>query len=202
MWRIPFFPIRSKTPLILYEFRLGNKPVLATDVAGQHGKLIDCYLQLDDLCCCNILGGFKIFADGKPAMQITDEVSMSQNWLPGIISLQQGEPLANIWAWEESHMTLTKVGEYVDMEDVHHSGVVGRKTRFVFTEFVAAMLEASRPVAVLVDSIRATVQERLSNAKEEQEKQKLQVLLEEFSADWTPQIAEIELLSKKARGES
>jgi len=194
----PFAFRPTKSPSARYELRVNDEPLPVTDLVGQAGTLLDYYLQLDSLSCCSVLGGFVICADGEVAMGETDEVSMSQTWLPAILRLQRGEDCVSVWAWEESNMTLTRDREFLEMEDVHHSGtIVCARVRFPFCDFVRAILNASRPMASFVAELHSAIDRYRSDPSFSQEAEtleRLQFLREEFSADWPNWIAESESL--------
>lgn len=180
-----------------------GKAFAVAEFLGSPARLLDYYLQLDDLSCCSVLGGFIIFADGKIAIGETDEVSMSQTWLPAIIRLQRGERTVSVWPWEESSMTLTRKGELVEMEDVHHSGTVVRaKVRFHFEAFVRAMLDASRPMALFINMFHDAIDDYLADPSRSRDKElidRLHFLRDEFSPHWASWITESEsLLSTNA----
>ena len=177
---------------------MNDEPFPIAEILGKPSTLLDYYLELDDLSCCSVLGGFIIYADDKIAMGETDEVSMSQTWLPAIIRLQRGEERVSVWPWEESSMTLTRKGALIEMEDVHHSGtVVCAKVRFPFHDFVRAMLNASRPMALFVAEFHSIIDAYRSNPSYNENKEaidRLQFLGEEFSSDWPNWITESETL--------
>ncbi len=191
-------PIRTASPSAIYQISMHDEPFAVAELLGSPTRVLDYYLQLDDLSCCSVLGGFLISADGRIAMGETDEVTMSQTWLPAIVRLQRGESSASVWPWEESSMTLTRKGVLVEMEDVHHSGtVVCAKVRFHFNEFVRAMLDASRPMASFVDLFHAAIDKYLSNSsqyKDEESVDRLHFLRDEFSPEWASWITESESL--------
>tara|TARA_R110002096_G_scaffold237091_1_gene427846 strand:- start:132 stop:713 length:582 start_codon:yes stop_codon:yes gene_type:complete len=190
--------MKTLSPSARYEFRINEEAVPIEDLIGQPNRLLDYYLQLDDLSCCSVLGGFIIYADDQVAMGETDEVSMSQTWLPAIIRLQQGENRVFVWVWEESNMTLTRQNNLMQMEDVHSSGdVVCAKVQFPFDEFVRAMLHASRPMAQFVDEFHAAIalyQKNPTFTKHSEAMDRLRFLNEEFSSDWKDLIMESESL--------
>lgn len=175
-----------------------DKPFAIARLLDSPATVLDYYLQLDDLSCCSVLGGFIIFADGKVAMGLTDEVQMSNTWLPAIIRLQRGESRVSVWPWEESSMTLTRKGELVEMKDVHHSGnVVCARVRFRFREFVWAMLDSSRPMAAFVEAFQAAIDDYLSDStrcKDAESIDRLKFLRETFTPEWASWIAESEAL--------
>lgn len=198
MIRIPFMPIGTTSPSAVYHIFMNDEACSVAELLGNPSTLLDYYLRLDDLSCCSVLGGFVISADDKIAMGETDEISMSQTWLPAIIRLQRGEESVSVWPWEESSMTLTRKGPLIEMEDVHHSGtVVCAKVRFPFHDFVRAMLDASRPMALFVAEFHSTIDGYRSNPfynQDEEAIDRLQFLREEFSPDWPNWITESEVL--------
>ena len=203
MIRIPFMPIRTTSPSAVYHIYMKDEPCAVAELLGKPSTVLDYYLRLDNLSCCSVLGGFVISADDKIAMDETDEVSMSQTWLPAIIRLQCGEERVSVWPWEESSMTLTRKGALIEMEDIHHSGtVVCAKTRFPFHDFVRAMLDASRPMALFVTEFHSIIDSYRLNPSYNQDEEtidRLQFLREEFSSDWTNWITESESLLAEGR---
>ena len=95
-------------------------------------------------------------------------------------------------------MTLTRNNDLIQMEDVHHSGtVVCAQVQFRFTDFVRAMLDASRPMASFVDAFHLAIDDCCSNHSYNQDAEsmnRLQFLREEFSSDWPNWIADSESL--------
>ena len=198
-----FASMQSKRPSAHYEFRVNDEPVLVADLVGNPSRLLDYYLRLDDLSCCSVLGGYIIYADGQVAMGETDEVSMSQTWLPAIIRLQCGEDRVSVWPWEESSMTLTRKGNLVQLEDVNSSGtVVCAKVQFAFDDFVRAMIDASRPMAAFVSEFHSAIAHYQSSppfSEDAEATERLQFLNEEFSSEWSDWVTESEnLLNNEA----
>ena len=193
-----FASMQTKQPSARYEFCVSDEPVPVRDLVGHPKRLLDYYLQLDDLSCCSVLGGFIIYADEQVAMDETDEVAMSQTWLPAIIRLQRGENRVSVWPWEESSMTLTRQGNLMQMEDVHSSGtVVCAKVQFQLDDFVRAMLDASRPMATFVSEFHSAIGEYQSIPKFAEDPEvtdRLQFLSEEFSSEWSEWITVSETL--------
>lgn len=193
-----FISLPTRRVSARYEFCVDDRSIPALDLVGNPAFLLDYYLHIDDLSCCSVLGGFVIDADGQVAMGVTDEVSMSQSWLPAIIRLQRGERSVDVRPWEESHLTLTRNGDLVQMEDVLDSGtVVCAKVQFLLEDFVRAMLDASRPMASLVSGLHSEIERRLANSSslpDHETIEKLQFLRDEISPDWSVWIKESESL--------
>lgn len=189
-------PITTASPSAIYRLVMNDEPVAVTELLGSAKKVLDYYLELENLSCCSVLGGFVISADGEIAMGETDEVSMSETWLPAIIRLQHGESSAWVWPWEESNLTLTREGGWVEMEDVHPSGtVVCPRVRFRLDAFARAMLDASRPMASFVDVLHTAIEEYLSDSsryRDEESIDRLRFLRQSFSPEWASWITEIE----------
>jgi len=83
---------------------------------------------------------------------------------------------------------------HIHVDDVDHSGtVVCRRVRFLFHDFVRAMLDASSPMVSFVSEFHAAIdsyQSYPSCDKDEEVIDRLQFLKEEFSRDWPDWVAE------------
>jgi hypothetical protein len=186
---------QCRTPTAVYQFEINDRPVRVDKLAGHADVLLSYYLSIPGLGCCDVRGGYVIKADGTVVMGLTDHVSMSATWLPAIIRLQRGARSTGLWPWEESHMTLTRDGDCVTMVDVHSSGVVCPPIRFLFGEFVRAMVRASRPLVPLFDEFHIAREAHLAAARADDNEEMIRVLEllgDEVSPDWPRQIAECE----------
>ena len=119
--------------------------------------LVEYYLGLERLTCCYMSGGFFISADDKPwNHECIDEISMAETWLPAIEQLLRGAGKRQVWAWEESNMTLIRDGDHIELSDVHHAGsVVCAPVRFELRAFAEVMLHAAKPMADLAARVHA-----------------------------------------------
>jgi len=185
---------RCRTPTAVYQFEIDGQPVRADKLAGHADALLSYYLDIQCLGCCQVRGGYVIKADGTVVMGVTDHVSMSATWLPAIMRLGRGEKSAYVWAHEESNMTLTRDRDYVTLVDVHSSGyVVCPMMRFRLTEFVQAMLRASRPLIPLFTGFQVLRESRLAAARADENEEMIRVLEllgDEIAPDWPWRIAE------------
>ncbi len=114
--------------------------------------------------CCAFQGGFFIDIDGQPWSTdgTVDTFGMTATWFAALRLLQEGSARQQVWAWEESRLTLTRRGDQLEMEDVHHSGMVAMSQVVVpFGPFSAAVLRAGKQFAVLVAGLQAHIAQRL-----------------------------------------
>ncbi len=154
-----------RTPVVDYRFMLEPEAetwVSIDSLLDASEELFDHWLSLPELSCCTMPGGFFIYANGVLWNQdAVDEIRMSVTWLGAIHQLLMGRDSAQVWAWEESHMTLERKGETVEMEDIHHSDlVVCARVAFNLLAFTEAMLVPARKFTRLADAIRGHIAAR------------------------------------------
>lgn len=109
----------------------------------------------DHLTCCGMQGGFAIRTDDRPWNEDSlDEIRMSTTWLDATLALVRGQTVAQVWAWEESAMTLIRRGEVLELFDVHPSGhVVCPRIVVPLRSFAEALAHAASDVARLFDGV-------------------------------------------------
>ncbi len=135
----------------------------ATELLGRAELVVDSYLRLNHLTCCSFQGGFFIDIDGKPWSDesTVDEFHMTMTWLHALTHLFEGAPQAKAAPWEESGMTLTRIGDELELQDVHYSGaIVLPKVRVPMNEFARLMYAESAKFANLVAELKADVERR------------------------------------------
>jgi hypothetical protein len=129
--------------------------------------------------CCAFQGGFFIVIDGRPWSTdgTVDGFGMTVTWFSALRQLWSGSAQARVWAWEESRLTLTRQGDELEMEDIHHSGAVAMpRVRVPFAPFSAAIVREGRPFARLVKGLQATIAQRLQADPAPEVERKLHVL--------------------------
>jgi hypothetical protein len=126
-------------------------------------SVVDLYLRNEQATCCTYQGGFFITVDGEVWSDsgTVDEFRMTMTWFNALARLCEGALSAQVWAWEESALTLTRDGDWLEMEDIHHSGhVCLPRLRVPLVPFVEEVLREGERFAVFVRLVRAEVDRR------------------------------------------
>ena len=134
------------------------------DVLADPTELVRLYAEAGPtLRCCDLKGGFFIAVDDVPWAdeRTVDEFAMTATWVPAVIALLRGESSAGVRAWEESSLTLTRVGQSVELSDVHPSGtVILPPVRVELRSLASDLLRESRKLQTLVDTVQRGLSSR------------------------------------------
>ena len=149
-------------------------------------------------------GGFFIDADGvsiadDEATDIVDELHMHIGWLSAILDTLDGRRKSQIWAWEESNMTVHRLDDdTVVVSDVHHSGhVVCSPVRFCAVQLASALLAAVRPLVRVIEQIHARLtglDPDLDHPVDEPLRSQIISLRNAFSLEWKAKQKALETL--------
>jgi hypothetical protein len=175
-------PTRQATPDATFVIRTDEDtwvPVASLDP----DEWLDALAAEDRVTCCNLAGGFAIQADGVLWNEgAIDEIRMASTWLSGVERLLEGHRMVQVWAWEESQMTLVRTGDLVEMYDVHHSGhIVCPRVVFSLAELARALARAAEPWL----TFRAAALERVADHRH------AEVIRENLSDDWPERVQAI-----------
>jgi len=125
--------------------------------------LVDYYLSIENLHCCDLQGGFFIEIDGQPWSEggSVDEFWMTISWFKALKELLDGKEIANAHPWEESRLTLKRSGDTLELEDIHASGRISLpKVRVPLFEFVEQIVQESAKFSQLVNALREEIKSR------------------------------------------
>ncbi len=187
------------TPLdITFKISIGTKDISwmpVKELLGRAAFVVDSYLSHDRLTCCIFKGGFFIDIDGKPWSDesTVDEFWMTMSWLAALNRIFDGAEQANAFPWEESQMTLTRIGDELELQDVlHYSGaIVLPKVRVPIREFSQQILAESAKFAKLVAELKADVERRRRLGVSEAVEQKFKEVEHNLSVGIDSHVAEL-----------
>jgi hypothetical protein len=120
-------------------------------------RLATYYLEMSELTCCDVAGGFFIEVDGRLWNEGgVDELWMADSWFWALDDLLSGKDTAAASPWEESETLLQRVGDSLELEDTHAAmGVTFPRIRVDFCDFVKQMLDEGWKLACLVDALQS-----------------------------------------------
>jgi hypothetical protein len=125
--------------------------------------VLDTYLSQERLSCCSMQGGYFMELDGASLVDgsAVDEFRMTMTWFPALANLCRDSRREQVWAWEESGMTLTRDGTWLDLEDKCLP-----RMRVPFVAFTEEALREAQHFAEFVRRLGAEVARRRSTASE------------------------------------
>lgn len=167
---------------------------LADCLADVPGMVQD-YLQIPGLHCCDIQGGFFIDIDGVAWSDdgTVDEFPMTLTWFPALERLWAGSPQERVWPWEESQLTLTRRGAWLEMADIHPTSghVAMPKVVVPFAEFTVQLVREGQQFARWVAQVQAELARR-AQTDPAADAQKLQTIADQLPTDLNPVLAQLE----------
>jgi len=143
---------------------------------GESKYLVDYYLSIENLHCCNFQGGFFIDIDGKPWSDegTVDEFWMTVTWVGALKEIWDGKEIAKAYPWEESNLTLKRIGDELELEDVHLSGPIAMpKVRVPLFEFAGQIFRENKKFFTLVAEIENEIKMRRAQGVSEEIEEKL-----------------------------
>ena len=185
-----------KTIRVTFTVLLRDEWVPLDTCSDDIGGTVDGYLAEDRLSCCAFQGGFLFEVDGVPWNDdgAIDEFRMTMTWFGALNRLCQGDGKQEVWAWEESRLTLIREGMWLDMDDIHHSGhVVMPRLRVPFVAFTEEVLREATRFAGFVWDIREEVNRRRSAGVSDDVEHKLAEIARNMPADIDGKLAELRL---------
>jgi hypothetical protein len=168
------------------------------DLLGHADGLVDQYLQIENLHCCDFQGGFFIEVDGRPwnDAATVDEFWMTMTWFYALREILLGKPSAKAFPWEESQLVLARRGSRLEIEDWHHAaGPVCPKVALDLADFTRQMLREGRKFGALMAEVQAEVTARCQAAQGDyRSRQKLYKVRGNLPPDTADILAELEKL--------
>jgi hypothetical protein len=142
----------TKAPTLDYQIRVHGELVSVRSLAAP--ELLSCWLAREHISCCTLRGGFHISADGKHwNQQPVDEIRMSTTWVGAIECLMAGGNVADIWAWEQSHMMAIRHGELVELFDDGTWGYACPRVFFPLGELARQFADVMELAGALFDAV-------------------------------------------------
>jgi hypothetical protein len=148
--------------------------------------LLDHYISTPGLYCCNFQGGLFIQVDGQVWSDdgTVDEFWMTMTWLHALNTILDGTSTATAHPWEESRLTLTRVGDALEMEDIHYSGHIAMpRVQVSLADFGTQVAVEFRKFARLLAELKAAIAERRAGGVDDQTDAQLRAVEEHCPVD-------------------
>lgn len=130
---------------------------------GNAPALVDGYLRVENLRSSHFQGGFFIDVDGQPWSDdgTVDVFWLTMTWFHALKEILAGRYLAKASPWEESNLTLTRIGDELALEDVHFSGHISMpRVQVSLFEFAEKMIREGTKFSTLVNEIKREINSR------------------------------------------
>ncbi|XGV98652.1 MAG: hypothetical protein ACAF41_06870 [Leptolyngbya sp. BL-A-14] len=162
---------------------------------GQGDWLLNSYLSLKTLHCCDFQGGYFIDIDGTSWSDefTVDEIWVTASWLTALKEILNGNIASAAFPWEESRLTLRLRGEELELEDIHWSGNIAMPmVRVPFLKFVDQIIASSTKFIQLITELENEILFRRTYSVSDEVESKLKEVEQNFQGDyWRKEVQDL-----------